>query len=435
MILHVQPAHVRSRGLKGTVRLPASKSYSIRAFIISACGGKSKISHPSDCDDALVAASVAKQLGAKIQSQKNIFLIEAHPAKRPSTQINVRESGTVLRLLVPLLAVAGHKGEVTGKGTLIGRPNRHLLETLRRQGVKVKGSGPQESIPIQILGGEFKTGTVTIDGSVSSQFVSALLIACSQLPDNTTVELKGRELVSTDYIQMTTAVLAQAGIKVKKISGRKYRIAGGQKFSGLKNFSVPSDYGLAAFLMAAAALLPSDVTFKGHFDDRFIQADGKILEFLKKMGVTWTRTKEAIRMKGPFRLRGGTFSLQTAPDLVPIMAVLGLFSEKPVKLTHIGHARVKESDRISDLRNELLKVGARVDETVDTLTVYPLNSFRGNVVLDPHRDHRLAMAFAVLGLKIGLRIQDIECTKKSYPGFVADLQALGAPFSISASLK
>lgn len=415
MILKVQPAAL----LYGTVRLPASKSYSIRAHIISACssfgGSKSKILHPSDCDDAQVASAVAKILSKKILTKS----------------INVRESGTVLRLLLPLLALRGGKLTVAGEGTLVGRPNVHLLNTLRACGVDIRGTGPKESVPIKIKGGSLRPGKIKIDGSLSSQFISSLLIACPQLKGNSDIILTGKKLVSSDYIVMTNLILKEAGINIKKISARHYQVKGGQKFSGLKNFEVPSDYGLAAFLMAAAALIPSKVVLEGSFQDKFIQADGRILEFLKKMGVRWTRQKNSIVMSGPFVLKGGTFSLKDCPDLVPIMAVLGLFAKGGVRLKDIAHARAKESDRISDLRHELLKIGAHVEESPNELRVFPLTVFSRESVLDPHRDHRLAMAFTVLGLKTGLTVSDIECVKKSYPQFVKDMKVLHAPVKLS----
>lgn len=414
MILKVKPASL----LRGTVRLPASKSYSIRAFIIAACGGRSKIIHPSDCDDALVASSAGKIFKKKILPKV----------------INVRESGTVLRFLLPLLALRvnrDQKVKVIGQGTLIGRPNAHLLKTLRACGIDIRGSGPKESVPIQINGGTLRAGKIKIDGSLSSQFISSLLIACPQLKENSDIILTGKALVSSDYIVMTNLILKEAGINVKKVSARHYQIKGKQKFSGIKNFEVPSDYGLAAFLMAAAALIPSEVVLNGAFNDKFIQADGQILKFLKAMGVEWMRTSNAIVMKGPFVLKGGTFSLKDCPDLVPIMAVLGLFAKGGVRLTNIGHARAKESDRISDLRNELIKIGGRVEESRTELKVFPLTSFRSDVTIDPHRDHRLAMAFTVLGLKTGLTVSDIECVKKSYPQFVRDMKALQAPLKLS----
>ena len=206
-------------------------------------------------------------------------------------------------------------------------------------------------------------------------------------------------------------------------------IKGGQKFKGLKNFIVPSDYGLAAYLMAAASIVDSDIRLKGHFNDKLIQADGAILSFLKKMGVRFVQSVSSIKIKGPFQLKGGQFSLKDCPDLVPIMAVLALFAHGTTKLSDIKHARSKESDRISDLRKELLKVGARIFEDEDSLTIISQNSYQSNVILDPHNDHRLAMAFAVLGLRLGVKIKDIECTAKSYPKFVHDFKMMGANLS------
>jgi 3-phosphoshikimate 1-carboxyvinyltransferase len=394
--------------LQGRIRLPASKSYSIRAFIIAARGGVSRIKHASDCEDAVVASRISKALKVRAKS------------------FSVGESGTTLRFLLPLLALYTPKARVVGKGTLVGRPNRHLCETLRKQGMDIKGSGEKESVPIIFNGGALKPGRMEIDGSLSSQFISALLIALPTLEADSRIVLTGREMVSQDYIHMTTQILSRAGIKIKRISAREYLVKGKQQFKGLKNFDVPSDYGLAAFPMAAAALLPSDVLLQGNLDDTLIQSDGHIFEFLKRMGIKFQKTDQAIKMKGPFDLKGGIFSLKNCPDLVPIMSVLALFAKGKTKLIDIRHARVKESDRISDLRSELLKVGAKVSETTDALTIEPQSTYKDGQLLDPHHDHRLAMAFTVLGLRIGCRIKDIECSRKSYPSFINDMKALRA---------
>ena len=395
--------------LSGRVVLPASKSYSIRAFLIAACGGKSNIKNLSDCDDALVAARVGKYLRAK----------------KIISKISVGESGTVLRFLLPLLAQRDGKYMVTGEGTLNGRPNQHLLQTLRTMGVNVRGTGPQESIPIRFHGGNLLAGKIAIDGSLSSQFISALLIACPPLSADTELVIEGKQIVSSDYVDMTLAVLKQAGIVIRKKSPRHFHIPGGQTFKGLKNFVVPSDYGLAAFLLAAGILVRSQITLDGHWRKDLLQADARILSFLAKMNVR-RKPHRSIKLKGPRSLKGGNFSLKDCPDLVPIMAVLAMFAKGPTTLSNIHHARAKESDRISDLRHELLKVGADVREKNNALTIHPRKQYRSGVLLDPHHDHRLAMAFAVLGLKIGVRIKDIECVKKSYPGFVSDLHRLGA---------
>jgi len=422
MILNCLPV----RRLQGRIHLPASKSYSIRAFIIAARGGVSQILHASDCEDACIALKTARALGASVIYKGNKCIVKASPLKIKSKKFFVGESGTTLRFLLPLLALHTHRAQLDGKGTLVGRPNKHLCETLRRQGMDIRGAGEKESVPIVFNGGTLGGGNVPVDGSLSSQFISALMIALPTLDKGSRIILTGKEMVSVDYIQMTQEILAKAGIVVKRLSQREYLIKGDQKFKGLKNFYVPSDYGLAAFAMGAAALVSSDVVLQGNLDEELVQSDGHILEFLQRMGVAFEKTSRAIKIKGPFNLKGGVFSLKNCPDLVPIMSVLALFAKGKTRLVGIHHARAKESDRISDLRNELLKVGAYVTETRDALTIEPRASYKTGQLLDSHHDHRLAMAFTVLGLKIGCRVSGIESSHKSYPNFVNDMKSLAA---------
>lgn len=424
MKLAVRPAHL----IKGAVELPPSKSYSIRSIIIAACGGSSRIRHCSRCADAWAAVKAARRLGASVKflGKNDIFIkADLDLEKKLVLKINVFESGTVLRFLLPLLALRNSSSEVRGSGTLIGRPNKFLAQTLRQMGRDVRGRGAQESVPVTVGKGMLKGGNITIDGSLSSQFVSALLIACPLLKEKTYLAVTGSEIVSAPYIEMTLAILKQAGIKIRKVGRAQYLISGQQVFKGLRNFTVPSDYGLAAFLLAAAALTKSHVVVSGFFDNRLVQADGAILKFLKQMGVKIEAKKTFLKVKGPFVLQGGNFSLKNCPDLVPIMAVLALFAKGKTRLYGIGHARAKESDRISDLRRELVKIGARITEKKDEIVIYPQPCYKQNILLDPHHDHRLAMAFSVLGLKCGVQIKDIECTAKSYPRFVSDLKKIG----------
>ncbi len=405
MILNVKPA----QSLKGQFHLPGSKSYSIRAFFVGSQSSKSSsIIDASNCDDAKVAQNISKHF----KSKAKVF--------------DVGESGTSLRFLLPLLAFQPNQVVVKGKGTLIGRPNAHLCETLRRQGMNIKGSGVKESVPITYTAGKLKAGKIKIDGSLSSQFVSALLIALPQLNEDSRLLITGSKMVSVDYIQMTIQILSKAGIKIQQISQREYVIKGNQKFKRLKDFKVPSDYGLAAFPLAAASLIKSNVVLKGHLKEDLIQADGHIMEFLKRMGVVYKKNNSLISLQGPFDLKGGVFSLKDCPDLVPIMSVLALFAKGQTKIVDIHHARAKESDRISDVRRELLKVGADVKETANALMINPKpGSYKAGQVLDSHNDHRLAMAWTVLGLKIGCKIKGIESCRKSYPDFVKDMRILG----------
>ena len=144
------------------------------------------------------------------------------------------------------------------------------------------------------------------------------------------------------------------------------------------------------------------------------------------MGAKFELTSKSIKIKGPIALKGGSFSLKSCPDLVPIMSICALFAKGKTRLYDIKHARAKESDRISDLAHELRKCGAVIEEKEDEFTVIPQDQYRSNCTLDPHKDHRLAMSFCVLGLKIGVGVKDIECSSKSYPDFLRDLKSLGA---------
>ena len=144
------------------------------------------------------------------------------------------------------------------------------------------------------------------------------------------------------------------------------------------------------------------------------------------MGAKLKISKDRIEIKGPVRVRGGDFCCRDCPDLVPVLGIMALFANKRTRIYGIGHLRVKESDRISDFRSELLKVGAKVKESHDELIIYPAKQLKSNCLINPHNDHRLAMAFAVLGLKIGTAIKNIECINKSYPNFLRDLRRLGA---------
>ena len=385
MNLIVKPA----RKLQGKILLPASKSYSIRAFIVAACGGRSIITNPSDCDDVKVAMQVTRALGAGVFPRSaNSWEIIPPERRKVIRKINVNESGTVLRFILPLVSLQRESCVIQGKGTLRGRPNLYLTKVLRDKGVVIRGSGPKESIPIKVSSGGLKGGKIEVDGSLSSQFISALLITAPLLQEDTSLKISGKTVVSYEYILMTVSILKKAGIEIKSKGRRVYRVPGNQRFKGLKNFEIPSDFGLAAFMIAGALLVESDVKLAGSLREDLIQADANIIPLLKKMGAQFQKTAKYIRVKGPSALRGGSFSLKDCPDLVPIMAVVAVFAKGKTRLYNIAHARVKESDRVSDLRKELLKIGADVKEKPNELIIRPQKSYKENCVLDPHHDHR-----------------------------------------------
>jgi 3-phosphoshikimate 1-carboxyvinyltransferase len=427
MILSVCPA----KKIQGTIKLPPSKSYSIRSMIVASCGGRSRIQNLSSCDDARVALSVVCHFNMQTVSLKdNSFLIYPSLKKQSKNiRFNVGESGTVLRFVLPLIAFNHMRGAVDAKGTLCRRPNHHLVLSLRQLGANISGRGKEHTAPIMFRGGECKGKVIKIDGSLSSQFISAFLIAAPFLGRDIEIVISGKEIVSRPYIQMTLEIMARAGIRVKRKSSRVFFIEGQQQYQGLKNFTVPSDYGLAAFWLGAAALTKSSLKLKGFFDNSLPQADGAVISLLKRMGVCLTQTKTQLLIQGPFDLKGGSFCLRDCPDLLPLMVVLALFAKRKTRLSGVAHARVKESDRIGDLKNELLKIGAKIKDGPGDITIYPQKHYKSNIILNPHQDHRLAMAFSILGLKIGIKVKDIDCISKSYPNFLIDLKKI-APLAI-----
>lgn len=427
MNLSIKPA----LSLKGSIKLPASKSYSIRAFIIAALGGKSKISNVSDCEDVRMARLCCQKLGARLICISNdSWLVKGiDQAREFPRQINVAESGTTLRFLISILTLSKNPVTINGSGTLRSRPNHYLIRVLRKHGADIRGKGDKETVPIRIKPAKLMGGLMEIDGTLSSQFISSLLITCPNLKEDSRIKITGGYMVSRPYIEMTRQVLQKAGVKVTARNHREYFVKGNQGFRALKNFIVPDDYGLAAFFMVAACLLKSQIILKRNSQDDLVQADKNILPLLKKMGARIKISAQEIIVEGPAKLKGGNFSLRDCPDLTPIMAIAALFAKGKTTLSGISHVRTKESNRISDLRRELLKVGADIEESFDSLVILPRQRLKSRVRLNPHNDHRLAMAFCILGLKIGATVEDVECIDKSYPDFLQDLSKITSSFN------
>lgn len=420
MNLRIRPAS----NLRGTVEFPPSKSYSIRAVIIAALGGSSKISNVSDCEDAAVAIRACRKLKARISRLgKNSWRIKGIEGDyRFAPLVNVGESGTTLRFLTPLFTLTKNKIRVLGRGTLLKRPNHHLVKVLNQRGAKIKGTGKDCTLPLEVYPSRLRGGRMRIDGSLSSQFISSLLITCPLLKEDSRIRIVGEQIVSRPYIDMTLAVLKEAGIKLERSGKRKFSVRAGQQFCGLKDFVVPDDYGLAAFFMVAGSILDGKIILKKNRRKDLVQADKAIIGFLKRMGAKIKVAPDKLLVEGPAQLSGNSFCLRDCPDLTPVMAVAALFAKGQTRLWGIAHARKKESDRISDLRRELLKAGANIRETKDALIITPVKELKRDCGLDPHNDHRLAMAFCVLGLKVGAVVKDIDCVAKSYPRFIRDLR-------------
>jgi 3-phosphoshikimate 1-carboxyvinyltransferase len=323
-----------------------------------------------------------------------------------------------------VLSLADGDIRIEGQGTLLTRPNRQVIDVLRSWGCDVAGQGPDHRLPIRIRGtGALRGGRGVVDGSVTSQVVSALLMAAPFAREKTVLVLR-RRLVSRPYVDVTLDVLRWAGIRVTRDGYRRFEVEPGQRFRPHAVFTVPGDYSSAAFLLAAAALTESDVTVTGLTDNA--QGDRRILSLLSAMGVPLRRRGDAVRIRGPCRLRGVDIDGSDIPDLVPILTVLGCFADGCTRIRRVRHLAFKESNRLTGPAEELGRMGARIRPLRDGLVIRTSRLVPARV--SPHRDHRLAMALAVAALGAGIRlaIPDAECIAKSYPGFVADMRRLGA---------
>ncbi|MEK6564835.1 MAG: 3-phosphoshikimate 1-carboxyvinyltransferase [Candidatus Omnitrophota bacterium] len=415
--------------LRGALEAPASKSYTIRAILAASLNGKIRIINPLFSQDTQAAIKALEALGARIRKREGSLQVRGFQG-RPSLKdqgVVVGESGTLLRLILPIIALGKGEFKINGRGTLLKRPNKPIVEALLSLGVDIKGKGRNSHLPITIHGkGAIPGGKVAVSANLSSQTISSLLMVSAFALRDTTIIIKDK-VVSRPYIDITLDVLRMAGVKVQRQGHSRFFIKSGQGFKLKKDFIIHGDYSSAAFLIAASCLIKSDVIITDMVKDR--QGDRKIVDILNKMGARIKHSGDRIEIRGPFELKGIDIDCSDTPDLVPILLTVSCFAKGRTRIYNIGHLAYKESNRITAPAGELRKLGARIKIGRDKIIVQE-SSLRPQAVVSSCNDHRIAMALAVLGLRTGgLIIKNSECINKSYPDFIRDLKALGAKFT------
>ncbi len=413
--------------LEGIIKAPSSKSYTHRAIIIGSMNSSAKVVNPLICDDTLATIKTWRQLGAEIVQKDNYLDIKGFNSKPHliSNELNVNESGTLLRFLLSILSYAEGEILIRGKGTLLNRTNKVLVEALKKIGVEVEGQGNEHTLPIKIkANGKINGGEIEISGKTSSQVISSLLIAAPLASQDTTIIVKD-DLVSKPYIDITIDVLRWAGIEIINDNYKFFKIKCGQKFQPKNDYIIHGDYSSSAFLMAAACLVDSDVTIVDLVDDK--QGDKKIINILEKMGAKITRNENSINIKGPFDLQGTEIDGHDIPDLVPVLTVLGTFAKGKTRIYNINHLVHKESNRITDPAGELKKLGAKIDITANNEIIIYESILKSGKNVSSRKDHRIAMSLSLIGLKFdNIIIEGANCISKSYPDFFNHLNQLGA---------
>ena len=416
----------KTERLSGQVCAPSSKSYTQRMVIAAALSlGTSKVSNPLLSEDTDATLRAITALGAKVMTVEGCWFIQgAKTLKGAKEPIDCGESGATLRFMIPVAALANGSSTLLFRGSIEKRPVNPLLASLKELGAKAHVGKLGDKDVIFIAGGGIVGGETFIAGDVSSQFISGLMFACPKAEVDTEIMLTS-PLESTDYIKMTQAVLANHGIKVPAHENHIH-IPANQTYSP-SDGRVPGDFSSAAFLLAAAAITTSKVQIN-NLDSDNIQGDKAILGILKHMGVEGKVCSDSVEIEGVGKLcKGVEVDAKNIPDLVPAIAALACYAKGTSHIFGAHRLRLKESDRLKSLYLELTKLGAQITVNDDGLIIEGGFPLRGGVI-DPHNDHRIAMACAVaaLGAEGNTTIQNAECVRKSYPQFFTHLKQLGA---------
>ncbi len=422
---------VKRSKMSGEVRAPPSKSYTHRAFVIALLArGESKIINPLLSFDTEATIEAVKALGAEVTREGDVWRVlgTGGELKPRGDLIDARNSGTTIRLMSAIAALSPKPVRLTGDESIRARPTAPLIEALARLGAKARCEGRRGRPPV-IVGGGLEGGEVEITGAVSSQFISALLLACPYAREE--VELTvAEELRSKPYVEITLELLDAAGARIRRSSDlMEYKIPGRQVFRA-RDFEIPGDFSSSAFVLAAGALAGGTVRVS-NLDVRSAQGDKLIVDLLREFGADVKVKGKVVEVSGAEELSGIDVDCGDNPDLVPVLAVLGSLASGRTTITNIPHLRYKETDRLRALRVELNKLGARVEEGPDELRIRGVKQLRGTR-LSSYGDHRMAMALAVAGLVArGETIVDgAESIPVSYPRFVEDMQKLGAKMEL-----
>ncbi len=407
--------------LCGTVKAPSSKSYTHRAFIISSLADSvSTIKEPLYSEDTLASLEACKSFGTYFEKKKSECKIIGVNGrlKTPENVLDLKNSGTTLRIISSVAALAPDWTVLTGDESLRTRPMQDILDALRSLGVSACSTRNNGKPPIIVQGG-FKGGDAFINGNVSSQYISSILIASPYAEKTVNLHVNG-DFISKPYVDMTIDLMEKFGVDVDYNRTEKSFQIEPQSYQS-RDYTVEGDYSSASYIAAAAASLNSDITIQ-NLNKNSKQGDKLILDIVEKMGAEVKVKNNEVKINGHGSLTGLDINLQNAPDLLPTVAALGAMADGTTHINGVEHARFKETDRIHFCAVELKKLGVSVKEKDDGLIIK--GGVHGGSV-NSHMDHRLAMAFYIIGLKVGnIRIDDASVYNVSFPYFPEIMKTL-----------
>ncbi len=412
--------------ISGQIVCPSNKSYSHRAiFLASLAGNNSKIENVLNSADITATIEACKKFGAEIEIQNSSIII-----KKPINlvtnvpEINTENSGTTIRIASGIASLFSNEITLTGDESLKKRPMQPLLDALESIGAHCKSTDGKPPIKIK---GKILGGDVTIPGNLSSQFISSLFICAPLTEKGINLNIEGN-LVSKPYLDATIATMRKFGVTVQTlIPYKRYNIT--PQIYKEATFAVPIDFSSLALLLSAAVLNGDEIIIKGDIGT-LPQGDEVFLDILEQLGVTVIINDDEIKIKSPEKLNGGKFDLSNSPDLLPPLAILSLNTSNPIEITNVKHARLKETDRISIVSRELIKLGIKIQEKEDGLILEATENLKA-AELNSENDHRLFMAFCIAVMYVGnCTVSDPESVNVSYPNFIKEMNNLGARIKV-----
>ena len=407
------------------VTVPGSKSYTNRALLVAALAeGESVLSGALFSDDTDHMVQSLRKLGVEIEADRAAasFAVRGNGGKIPvdGAELYIGNSGTTSRSIISYVALGDGPFVVDGDEPMRkSRPISDLLDALGRLGVDARSRFDNGCLPVDVQARGFKGGYTQLDASKSSQFLTSLMLTGPHTREGLDIKMLGE--FKTQYIDITMAVMRAFGAEVEHDNYRRFRIAGGQRYLA-RNYAIEPDASNASYFFAAAAVTGGTVRVDDITTDS-AQGDIRFVDVLEEMGCTVNRDDKGIEVIGPERLKGIDVDMKEISDTSLTLAAIAPFADGPVRIRNIEHSRRQETDRVAAMATELRRLGVEVEEYRDGIAVTPSTPKPGTV--DTYEDHRVAMSFALVGLKVpGICINDPGCVSKTFPTYFEVWQAL-----------
>ena len=418
-----------SKQVRGCIKLPGSKSITNRVLLMAALGsGVTKLIDPLRSEDTEQMINALIKLGVSVKEvndDKNIIEIKGaeHNFTNKNTNLFLGNSGTTFRPLAAVLAMMRGDYYLSGIERMHERPIRDLVDALEQMGSSIQYEKNHGYPPISINNSPIEISEpIQIKGDISSQYLTALLIAGPISNNEFNIEVIG-DLVSKPYIDITLKLLTKFNIFYNNDNWRLFSLKKDSVYRNPTKIFVEGDASSASYFFAAASLAGS-IEIKAINKDS-IQGDLKFLDIISKMGAKVEYKSDSIQVSKASNLKGLEIDCIEIPDAAMTLAIMAVFADKPTKLKNIGSWRVKETDRILAMDNELTKMGVEVSTTHDSMTIFPQKQLNDNISIETYNDHRIAMCFSLFCLKnLNITIQDPNCVNKTYPDYFKDLKSV-----------